>query len=502
MVNISAGNISLEHDSRNPGLAPFLSLLPGLGQIYNGQARKGLLFLATAISYLVVFLIIIFNQNLIDSFASFGQTFHMKPDSDLVYALRELHIGSTLSFIISGLFLAFVAYSVKDAHTHANMLRLKSIYPDYALEMNEAASGSYLLHFVGIIVLFILAAFFLKQTHRLPQTINIEFAPDQIQTIKKINSQTKSDHASTDAGRHKNEPVVAPVHHSQSAIMPKFHPSLSNTKTSVPSPPQRLVSNSVPIVSSPKIDHLQIQPPTIAPTQPLKQQASPLMPRPQVSIKNKGLQGPIPSSVAPQTNNALVGKLPAPVSINLGNKDSFMPNPVPAGDPGQKTHFNGSSLPNIGPTKATSGIPGNHIGISPVLPRPADVPGSADQPISGNPPKSIDIAKPDSIKSAPADFGPYMSDLQRRIKRAWFPPSQMESKRVVVLFKIHTNGELTNLRLDHSSGFALADQAALKAVENAAPFRPLPKGSADDVDIQFTFDYNVFSGGTGIFKKF
>lgn len=98
---------------------------------------------------------------------------------------------------------------------------------------------------------------------------------------------------------------------------------------------------------------------------------------------------------------------------------------------------------------------------------------------------------------------PYMADLQRRIKRAWFPPKGYETKRVVVVFKIHRGGELSNLRLDHSSGVAVADQAALKAVENASPFRPLPAGAADDVDIQFTFDYNVFNGGgVGKFTRF
>ena len=101
---------------------------------------------------------------------------------------------------------------------------------------------------------------------------------------------------------------------------------------------------------------------------------------------------------------------------------------------------------------------------------------------------------------AKADFGPYLADLQRRIKRAWFPPKGYESKRVVVVFKVNKDGALSNLRLDHASGAAIADQAALKAVENAAPFRPLPRGASADVDIPFTFDYNVFSGGgSGLF---
>lgn len=103
-----------------------------------------------------------------------------------------------------------------------------------------------------------------------------------------------------------------------------------------------------------------------------------------------------------------------------------------------------------------------------------------------------------------ADFGPYMADLQRRLKRAWFPPRGLESKLVKVMFKVHRNGEMSHLRISTSSGFPLADQAALKACENGSPFRPLPPGSPDNVDIVFTFDYKAFSGGGahGTFRQF
>jgi TonB family protein len=87
-----------------------------------------------------------------------------------------------------------------------------------------------------------------------------------------------------------------------------------------------------------------------------------------------------------------------------------------------------------------------------------------------------------------------MNDLQRRIKRVWSPPKGTENATVVVLFKIHKGGQLSHLHLSKSSGIAKADEAALKAIEDAAPFRQLPTGSPEDVDIQFTFDYTVFNG--------
>jgi TonB family protein len=92
------------------------------------------------------------------------------------------------------------------------------------------------------------------------------------------------------------------------------------------------------------------------------------------------------------------------------------------------------------------------------------------------------------------DWPPYMADLQRRIKRAWYPPKYGESKRVKVMFTLHTNGEMSNLRIVTSAGLQVVDAAALKAVENAAPFRQLPAHAPASVDIEFTFDYNVFNG--------
>jgi TonB family protein len=113
------------------------------------------------------------------------------------------------------------------------------------------------------------------------------------------------------------------------------------------------------------------------------------------------------------------------------------------------------------------------------------------------------IRRPNISAQADVDFGPYMSDLQKRIKSAWLPPKGCESKRVIVVFKVHRDGALSNQRISHSSGVAVADQAALKALESAAPFRPLPAGASENMDIQFTFDCNVFNGGVhGTFRAF
>ncbi len=206
------------------------------------------------------------------------------------------------------------------------------------------------------------------------------------------------------------------------------------------------------------------------------------------------------------------GPAPAPINVAAGSGavgGGGPPTPVPVG--GGATSKGGGSGPGPAPapTRAGRGSGGGPSGGSPgiaVAPSvgrgPAGGGSSSGNNEAGNPDDG-----PGRDRSVAArkdvDFGPYMADLQRRIKRAWFPPKGNESKRVKVVFKVHRDGQMTNLRMLNSSGLAIADQAALKAVENAAPFRQLPDGAPDDVDIEFTFDYNVFNGGgKGTFRQF
>lgn len=118
--------------------------------------------------------------------------------------------------------------------------------------------------------------------------------------------------------------------------------------------------------------------------------------------------------------------------------------------------------------------------------------GSSGYGNPGNPGGGGGAPGIDSLREA--DFGPYMRELQRRIKMNWDPPKGNESKRVVLLFKIAKDGRLLSLRVFKSSGLPSADKAALNAVELTAPFRHLPpEYKNSSIDIQFTFDYNVMT---------
>lgn len=101
-----------------------------------------------------------------------------------------------------------------------------------------------------------------------------------------------------------------------------------------------------------------------------------------------------------------------------------------------------------------------------------------------------DVTKMEEMKGV--DWGPYMRELERRIKRNWNPPKGKESKIVIAMFKVNRDGRLISIKITKSSGLADYDLAAKKAIEISAPFKKFPKEcNRYYVDIEFTFDYNV-----------
>lgn len=203
-----------------------------------------------------------------------------------------------------------------------------------------------------------------------------------------------------------------------------------------------------------------------------------------------------PKALAPAPRPALKPTSPKPTAKPQGNFNIPKPKtaaPKLAGTPG-------------GPVTGSRAGSGSKSGSGTSAPSPSFAPsgsssggrfsssgssgsrGNVGNPGPGNPKGAPGI---DAVKEP--DFGPYMRELQRRIKMNWEPPKGNESKRVVLLFRIGRDGRLLSNKVLKSSGLAVADNAAKAAVELTAPFKPLPpeyKGSS--VDIQFTFDYNVF----------
>ena len=100
------------------------------------------------------------------------------------------------------------------------------------------------------------------------------------------------------------------------------------------------------------------------------------------------------------------------------------------------------------------------------------------------------------------DLEAWAAETQGSIKKVWFPPKCTEGVEPVLLFKVKRNGSRSDLRLAKTCGLQLSDEAALKAVETAPAFSPLPDGAPDTIEFRQCFRYNVFGDGKGKFRSF
>ncbi len=295
-----------------------------------------------------------------------------------------------------------------------------------------------------------------------PQPKDIEFVlVDKEATPINKNTKFRSDKNSRAGGKHDPKrkvsmpqpaaPKAAPQKRASSP--PKAAPAPKQTKRAAKHPPAAKKAVSKPQESLP----------FFAPRPNVK----PSLPRP--TAKPKGdFAIPIPKSAAPRLATPSGGPITGSShGTNSGSYSGSGSRPSPSFSP--STSGSGSAG---GRFSGSHGSGGGNIG----------------NPGPGNPKGAPGI---DAIREP--DFGPYMRELQRRIKMNWDPPKGNESKRVVLLFAISRDGRLLNVKIHKSSGLPVADRAAISAVQLTAPFKPLPpEYKGNSVDIQFTFDYNVF----------
>ena len=90
----------------------------------------------------------------------------------------------------------------------------------------------------------------------------------------------------------------------------------------------------------------------------------------------------------------------------------------------------------------------------------------------------------------------YFASIKEKIEWAWvYPQSAQKSGQqgtLSVTFTILRDGSLKEVKLIRSSGFRVLDQAALRAVKDAASFPPMPAGWEDnELTILANFEYRL-----------
>jgi TonB family protein len=88
----------------------------------------------------------------------------------------------------------------------------------------------------------------------------------------------------------------------------------------------------------------------------------------------------------------------------------------------------------------------------------------------------------------------YVDLLRSRISSSWYSslvaPGLKGKYVAAVYFIVNRNGEVSDLRLENSSGIDSLDLSARRAIENAAPFAPLPPDfSSQYLVVHFEFEW-------------
>lgn len=82
------------------------------------------------------------------------------------------------------------------------------------------------------------------------------------------------------------------------------------------------------------------------------------------------------------------------------------------------------------------------------------------------------------LDSTDPNYISYLASVKRDIELVWeYPPSALREGiqgRLIVEFRIRKNGTLMEARLVRSSGFSILDEEAIRAIQAAAPFHPIP----------------------------
>ncbi|MGZ6970381.1 MAG: TonB family protein [Thermoanaerobaculia bacterium] len=87
-----------------------------------------------------------------------------------------------------------------------------------------------------------------------------------------------------------------------------------------------------------------------------------------------------------------------------------------------------------------------------------------------------------SVTSFDADFpfAYYVEQLLSLIGANWFKPDSAEGTSCVISFRVLRSGQVTDVKIDSSSGVSYYDRAAARAVYAANPLPPLPPDYRND----------------------
>lgn len=124
----------------------------------------------------------------------------------------------------------------------------------------------------------------------------------------------------------------------------------------------------------------------------------------------------------------------------------------------------------------------------------AQPPGATDYFREGDPDEAVV-----DINTREDRFASYLLHLKRKIQGVWVYPRSASDQNIegglLLEFVLGQNGRLLDVNVLRSSGFNILDDNAVRAVQNAAPYHPLPDWlKAKRLRIRAAFNYVIRRG--------
>jgi TonB family protein len=253
--------------------------------------------------------------------------------------------------------------------------------------------------------------------------------------------------------------------------------------------PKTYVVNLVPAVAAVGTPEGRPEPvPTARPPEPPPAPRPPAKPEPAAELPSR----PAPREVTPPTREPAAlppARHQPPALPEPSRPEPTRPQSAALPEPSRRAD------PPPVPTPPTLPKPGEKE--LPTLAGPPPTPPPASSRSAATAPTSLPSAPPVAPAPPPAPLGRptgspqgtgaitldvsnfpfawYLQQVQRKVSENWTPPPRGSSTRAVVVFEIGRDGQLRRApAVETSSGNAVYDHAAVRAVANANPFPQLP----------------------------
>ncbi len=141
--------------SKSPKRAALLSLIPGVGQLYNGEVSKGTLFLVVTAANFSILLCALNAQPILSVIGQIAGAQGLQLHLEGMNTIFNTYSAKVAAGVYASLIITFVTYAMKDAYDTALRKLLGVKFAKFYMGLPEVTSGSYLVHYAAMLAMLI-----------------------------------------------------------------------------------------------------------------------------------------------------------------------------------------------------------------------------------------------------------------------------------------------------------------------------------------------------------